>query len=362
MAQVLHLTGPVLVGPDDAREQAWVVGGRITYAAPTGDHDVSTVPGWVLPGLVDAHSHIGLAASGATDDATAEAQALADRDAGALLLRDAGSPADTRWVQSRDDLPRLVRAGRHIARTRRYIRNYAWEVEPEQLVDQVRLEARAGDGWVKLVGDWIDREVGDLVPCWPADVLAQAVAAAHEEGARVTAHCFGEQSLRDLAAAGTDCVEHACGLDDGTIASFAAQGVTIVPTLVNIDTFPQIVEPAREKFPEYHRHMLDLHARRFETIAAAREAGIPVYTGTDAGGSLPHGLVATEVAHLAHAGFTTTEALRAACWGAREWLGWPGLEEGEEADLVVYPEDPREDLAVLAAPSLVVLRGIPHST
>ena len=135
-----------------------------------------------------------------------------------------------------------------------------------------------------------------------------------------------------------------------------------MPTLVNIDTFPQIVEPAREKFPEYHRHMLDLHARRFETIAAAREAGIPVYIGTDAGGSLPHGLVATEVAHLAHAGFTTTEALRAACWGAREWLGWPGLEEGEEADLVVYPEDPREDLAVLAAPSLVVLRGIPHST
>ena len=258
MAQVLHLTGPVLVGPDDVRAQAWVVGGRITYDAPTGDHDVTTVPGWVLPGLVDAHSHIGLGAHGAVDDATAEAQALADRDAGALLLRDAGSPADTRWVQSRDDLPRLVRAGRHIARTRRYIRNFAWEVEPEQLVDQVRLEAHAGDGWVKLVGDWIDRDTGDLSPCWPADVLARAVAAAHEEGARVTAHCFGEESLRDLAAAGTDCVEHACGLQPDTIASFAAQGIAIVPTLVNIDTFPQIAEPAREKYPDYHRHMIDL--------------------------------------------------------------------------------------------------------
>ena len=257
MAQVLHLTGPVLVGPDDVRPQAWVVGGRITYAAPAGDHDVTTVPGWVLPGLVDAHSHIGLGAHGAVDDATAEEQALADRDAGALLLRDAGSPADTRWVQARDDLPRLVRAGRHIARTRRYIRNFAWEVEPEQLVDQVRLEARAGDGWVKLVGDWIDRDTGDLSPCWPADVLAEAVAAAHEEGARVTAHCFGEQSLRDLAAAGTDCVEHACGLEPDTIASFAAQGIAIVPTLVNIDTFPQIAEPAREKFPAYYR----AHAR-----------------------------------------------------------------------------------------------------
>ena len=219
-------------------------------------------PGWVLPGLVDAHSHIGLGAHGAVDDATAEEQALADRDAGALLLRDAGSPAETRWVQEREDLPRLVRAGRHIARTKRYIRNYAWEVEPEDLVAQVRLEARAGDGWVKLVGDWIDRDSGDLEPCWPADVLAEAVAAAHEEGARVTAHCFGEQSLRDLAAAGTDCVEHATGLLDDTVASFAAQGIAIVPTLVNIDTFPRIVAPAAEKFPDYHRHMLDLHERR----------------------------------------------------------------------------------------------------
>ncbi|GAA4401214.1 amidohydrolase family protein [Fodinibacter luteus] len=361
MAQVLHLTGPLLLGPDDVRPEAWVVGGRVTYEAPRGDHDVTTVPGWVLPGLVDAHSHIGLDVGGATDATTAEAQALADRAAGALLLRDAGSPADTRWVQERDDLPRLVRCGRHIARTRRYIRNYAWEVEPEKLVEQVRLEAWSGDGWVKLVGDWIDRDTGDLSPCWPADVLVDAVAAAHEEGARVTAHCFGEQSLRDLAAAGTDCVEHATGLEPDTVASFAERGIAIVPTLVNIDTFPEIAAPAREKFPRYHRHMLDLHARRYETVAAARDAGIPVYVGTDAGGSLPHGLVATEAAHLAHAGFTTTEVLDAACWRARTWLGWRGPEEGAEADLVLYPEDPREDLAVLAAPSLVVLRGIPYS-
>jgi imidazolonepropionase-like amidohydrolase len=359
MASVLHLTGPVLVGAEDVRPGAWVLGGRITYTAPTGDVDVTTVRGWVLPGLVDAHSHIGLGPGGAVDAKTAEAQALADRAAGALLLRDAGSPADTRWVQERDDLPRLVRAGRHIARTRRYIRNFAWEVEPEQLVEQVRLEARAGDGWVKLVGDWIDRDTGDLSPCWPADVLAEAVAAAHEEGARVTAHCFGEESLRDLAAARTDCVEHACGLRADTVASFAEQGIAIVPTLVNIDTFPRIAEPAREKFPDYHRHMLDLHARRYDTIALARDAGIPVYVGTDAGGSLPHGLVATEVAHLASAGFSTAEALHAACWGARAWLGRGGLEEGEEADLVVYADDPRDDLAALAAPALVVLRGHP---
>lgn len=357
-ATVLHLQGPVLVGPDDVREQAWVVGGRLTFERPTAaGADSQTLRGWVLPGLVDAHCHVGLDAHGAVDRETAEQQALGDRAAGALLIRDAGSPSDTRWIDERDDLPRVIRAGRHIARTRRYIRNYAHEVEPEQLVERVRLEARAGDGWVKLVGDWIDRDAGDLAPCWPADVLKDAIAAAHEEGARVTAHCFGEASLYDFAAAGTDCIEHATGLEPATIEQFSAQGIAIVPTLVNIATFPRIAESAREKFPRYHRHMLDIHARRLETVRAAHEAGVPVYVGTDAGGSLPHGLVAQEAAQLVEAGLTPVEALYAGTWGARAWLGRPGLEEGADADLIVVGADPREDIGVLAAPQHIVLRG-----
>jgi imidazolonepropionase-like amidohydrolase len=238
------------------------------------------------------------------------------------------------------------------------VRDFAHEVEPDALVERVRLEARAGDGWVKLVGDWIDREVGDLTPCWPREVLVEAVAAAHEEGARTTAHCFGPDSLRDLVAAGTDCVEHATGLEPDTIAAFAAEGVAIVPTLVNIATFPAIAEPARERFPAYHRRMLDLHARRHETVAAAHDAGVPVYVGTDAGGSLRHGLVAQEVAELLHAGFEPVEALDAATWSAREWLRRPGLVEGEDADLLVLDADPRLDPGVLAAPRHVVLRGV----
>jgi imidazolonepropionase-like amidohydrolase len=335
-----------------------VLGGKVTFERPAAPGaDVQSVRGWVLPGLVDAHCHVGLDAHGAVDRETAEQQALGDRAAGTLLIRDAGSPSDTRWVDERDDLPKIIRAGRHIARTRRYIRNYAHEVEPEQLVERVRLEARAGDGWVKLVGDWIDREAGDLTPCWPADVLKDAIAAAHEEGARVTAHCFGEASLYDFAAAGTDCIEHATGLEPATIEQFAAQGIAIVPTLVNIATFPAIAEPAREKFPDYHRRMLALHERRYETVRSAHEAGIAVYVGTDAGGSLPHGLVAQEAAELVTAGLTPAEALYAGVWGAREWLGRPGLEEGADADLVVYAADPREDIGVLAHPQQVVLRG-----
>jgi len=353
----LHIKGGILRGPQDVLEELWVVGGRITYSAPASVADIQTVEGWVLPGLVDAHCHIGLDRHGAVDEATTEGQALTDRAAGALLLRDAGSPADTRWVDDHEELPRVVRAGRHIARTRRYIRNFAWEVEPEDLAQYVRQEARAGDGWVKLVGDWIDRDTADLSPCWPREALSTAIAAAHKEGARVTAHCFGEESLRDLADAGVDCIEHATGLVPDTIDSFAAQGIAIVPTLVNIDSFPAIADGADAKYPTYAAHMRDLHSRRYETIAAAHDAGLPIYVGTDAGGSLPHGLVAKEAAELVRAGLTTIEALAAATWSARSWLRRPGLDEGESADLVVYQEDPRTDIAVLAAPAHVVLRG-----
>jgi imidazolonepropionase-like amidohydrolase len=82
-----------------------------------------------------------------------------------------------------------------------------------------------------------------------------------------------------------------------------------------------------------------------------------VYCGTDAGGSLPHGLVAREVAELVAAGLPAPDALSAATWAARAWLGHPRLEEGAPADLVVYPADPRQDVAVLAHPVAVVLRG-----
>ncbi len=356
---VWALPGPVLTGPGQERGQAWVVQGRITYTRPRLPAGVSAqaIEGWVLPGLVDAHCHVGLDAAGAVPPEVAEQQARTDRDAGTLLIRDAGQPGDTRWVDQREDLPVIVRAGRHIARSRRYIRNYGHEIEPEDLAAAMREQARRGDGWVKIVGDWIDREAGDLAPCWPLEALRAGMAAAHAEGARVTAHVFGQDAVPDLLASGIDCLEHATGLEPATIARAAEHQVAIVPTLVNIATFPAIAQAGRAKFPRYADHMLDLHARRYATVRAAHEAGVPVRAGTDAGGSLPHGLIAHEVAELHAAGLSPADALDAACWAARRWLGRPGLAEGDPADLLVLPADPRRDVGVLAAPTAVLLRG-----
>ncbi|MDT0379834.1 amidohydrolase family protein [Streptomyces sp. DSM 42041] len=356
---ILHIKGRILAGPEDVRDELWAVDGRVTYeppAAGSGPEPV-VVHGWALPGLVDAHCHVGLDAHGPVDDSTSEKQALADREAGTLLIRDAGSPSDTRWVDDREDLPRIIRAGRHIARTRRYIRNYAHEIEPGDLAAYIRREARRGDGWVKIVGDWIDRAEGDLSACWPRWAVEEAIEAAHAEGARMTAHCFAEDSLRDLVEAGIDCIEHATGLTEDTIPLFAERGVAIVPTLVNIATFPHLASGGEAKFPRWSDHMRRLHARRYDTVRSAHDAGIPVFVGTDAGGALPHGLVAKEVEELVKAGIPPLAALSATTWGAREWLGRPVLEEGAPADLVVYDSDPREDVRVLAGPRRVVLRG-----
>ncbi|MCW2858125.1 MAG: amidohydrolase [Marmoricola sp.] len=350
----MKFSGPVL--PEGEVADLYVVDGHITYERVAGATTVAR--GWIVPGLVDAHCHLGLDDDGPTDLGTAEAQALADRDGGALLIRDCGSAMDTRWIQQRADLPHLIRAGRHIARSRCYIRNYADEVEPDGLVAAVVREAGRGDGWVKLVGDWISRDAGDLAPSFPAEVFAAAIEAAHDHGARVTAHCFGSDVLDGLIASGIDCIEHGTGLTPALVAEMAQRGVALVPTVMQLDKFPEYAEAGREKFPAYASTMTDLFGRRRDTIMTAYEAGVALYAGSDGGGVAKHGNLAGEVIAMADIGLPVEYALGAASWRAREWLGRnPTLSEGAPADFVVYPRDPLADLGVLAEPAAIVLRG-----
>ena len=334
----------------------WIVDGLLS-AEPVSGADTVFDTGWIIPGLVDAHCHVGLGVHGPVGLDEAIGQAETERDAGALLLRDAGSPTDTRSLDDRHDLPRIIRAGRHLARPKRYAPGLAIELEDEsQLPDAVAEQARWGDGWVKLVGDWIDRQVGDLAPLWSEDVLKAAIDAAHANGARVTAHVFSEDALPGLINAGIDCIEHGTGLTDDTVEAMVEHGTALVPTLINIENFPGIADAAA-KYPKYARHMRDLYDRCYPRVAAAREAGVPVYAGTDAGSTITHGRIADEIDALKGIGMSPTQALGAACWDARTWLGRPGLEHGAPADLVCYTDDPRRGDEVLNDPALVILRG-----
>lgn len=350
----LHVRGRGL--PDEEPVQWWIVDGKLS-AEPVAGAQTVFDGGWILPGLVDAHCHVGIGPGGAVDLDEAIRQAETEREAGALLLRDCGSPIDTRSFDDRDDLPRIIRAGRHLARPKRYIPGLPIDIDDEsQLPAAVAAQARRGDGWVKLVGDWIDRSVGDLAPLWSDDVLKTAIDAAHAHGARVTAHVFGEDALPGLIGAGIDCIEHGTGLTDDTIELMVKHGTALVPTLINIDNFPGIADAAG-RYPVYAEHMRDLYAHSRQRVAAAREAGVPIYAGTDAGGNITHGRIADEVDALKGIGMSSTEALAAASWDARRWLGRPGLEHGAPADVLCYNDDPRQGAVVLNRPELVVLRG-----
>lgn len=350
----LHVRGVLL--PDGERRDLWTVDGRLTFEPVAGAETVAD-RGWVVPGLVDCHCHVGMTPDGpGADPDEMVRQALTDRDAGALLLRDAGSPVDNRFIQERDDLPRLIRAGRHLARPKRYLREVGVEVEPDGLVAAVEEQARLGDGWVKLVGDWIDRATGDLAPLWPDDVLAEAVGRAHELGVRVAVHTFSEDALPGLVAAGVDTLEHATGLTGALTDEAARRSISITPTLINVESFPAIADSAA-RFPAYAEHMRALHRDARQRVRDAYEAGVRILAGSDAGGSLPHGLVVREIVALHEAGLPAEAALAAGSWSARDFLGLPGLVEGAPADLVVYAADPRTDLAVLHTPTRIVLRG-----
>lgn len=353
---VLHARGVLL--PDEAQRDVWLVDGAVTFERYAGAAETIADGGYLVPGFVDAHCHVGLSPVGHVPDEAGQAeQARLDRDAGALLLRDAGSPVDNTSVQRRDDLPRLIRAGRHIARPHRYIRGLGVEVEPDRLTAEVEIQAKRGDGWVKLAADWIDRSVGDLAPVWPDDVLADAIGRAHELGVRVAAHVFGEDALPALIAAGLDSIEHGTGLTGDLLDEVVRRGIVVVPTLINIDNFPGIADSGEAKYPVYAAHMRALHATSRGRIRAAWEAGVPIYPGTDAGGSMLHGLVRDEIHALVDAGIPQPDVIAQASWRAREWLGLPGLVEGAPADFVVYDADPRADLATLADPRRIVLRG-----
>ena len=311
----LHVRGVLL--PDDEVRDPWLVGDRVTFTPVPGAETVAE-GGFVLPGLTDAHCHIGIARGGAPITSLDQARELPSRPG----RRRAGHP------RRRLALPvRRIRgrAGTAATGPRRPARRAA-----EALPARHRCRGRrggggrdggsagaAGNGWVKLVGDWIDRGVGDLAPAWDADTLTAAVRAAHDAGVRAAVHTFSESAVETMVPAGVDSVEHGTGLSLDLIDQMVRQGTALVPTMINIATFGHIADQAREKFPGYADHMLSLRDRFPEVVRAAHEAGVPIYVGTDAGGGIDHGLAAQEMLLLhERAGMAPLDTFGVAVMGA----------------------------------------------
>ena len=164
--------------------------------------------------------------------------------------------------------------------------------------------------------------------------------------------------LSDLIEAGIDCIEHGTGLQTDQVEAMAERGVALVPTVMQLDKFPQYAAAGRSKFPAYTSTMTDLYVRRRDDghVGVQRRGRALCRLGRRWHQSPRQ--PGREIIAMVALGLPADYALGAASWRAREWLGWnAGLDEGAPADFVVYDADPLEDLSVLLRPACVVLRG-----
>jgi imidazolonepropionase-like amidohydrolase len=309
--------------------------------------------GWILPGLVDAHTHPGAAAPGDPLDESLLRADLRDHvEAGVTLIRSPGLAGDPPgWFGRDEDVPRAVHAGPWIARHGHFFDGWGRHADLAELPGLAA--AQAGQtGWAKLIGDW-----GPGDGALPADVLRRAVAAVHAVGGRIAVHAQHPEGGSAAVEAGVDSLEHGMCLDPGLLTQMASQGTALTPTLAVItESLPAMRQRPDGPRRDWYLSGAPVHGA---LAAAAAEAGVTLLAGTD---SRPHGRVIDEVLALAEAGVPAHQALGAASWTARSYLGLPGLTEGAPADAVVYDRDPRADLSALAEPRAVILRGtVRHS-
>ncbi|MGW4463977.1 amidohydrolase family protein [Micromonospora sp. NPDC004704] len=304
--------------------------------------------GWLLPGLVDAHTHPGAEVPGQPlDEDLLRADLLEHSRTGVTMIRSPGLAGDPPpWFGQDRDLPRAVHAGPWLAQHGQFFDGWGERADHADL-PRVAAAQAARTGWAKLVGDWAPEH--EPVP---VEVMRAVVHAVHAVGGRVAVHSQQAAGGAAAVAAGVDTVEHGMCLDPGLLDRMAAQGTALTPTL-------RVITNSLEKLrtrPDsaWRRWYMDGAGAHAALVAAAAEAGVTVLAGTD---SRPHGRIADEVRALVAAGVRPHVAVGAASWTARSYLGLDGLVAGAPADVVVYDEDPRADLAQLDSPRAVVLRG-----
>lgn len=315
---------------------------------PVADASLVSDGGWILPGLVDAHTHPGADEPGsAFTESLLREDLVRHVDAGVTLIRApglAGSPPS--WFGVDPELPRAFHAGPWIARPGAFFDGWGVRATPAEFPVIAAAQA-ARTGWCKLTGDW-DEKTEPL----DVDLVRAIVTAVHAVGGRVAMHCQHPDSCFAAVQGGVDSIEHGQFLDPSLVDQMARQGTALTPTLAIFTEHAQSLA-GMESNPRRDRFLAGYDLMR-SAAAAAAEAGVTILAGTD---SRPVGTIAREIRTLASTGMPAETALGAASWTARAYLGLPGLEEGAPADAVVYDSDPRADLDVLDHPTRVILRG-----
>jgi imidazolonepropionase-like amidohydrolase len=368
--------------------------GKIISSGATGEAKIPTdavrieLPNAiVLPGLIDAHTHLTmeprfgyerLATSVPREALTGAKNARLTLMAGFTTARNVGARGFTD-VALRDAInagdvpgPRLLVSGPPLSITGGHCDNNMLPSEYHAVSDgvadgiaevqhKVRENIKYGADLIKVCATGGVLSLGDNPQAsqYTLEEMKAIVADSHRLGRKVAAHAHGAQGIRWAAEAGVDSVEHGSYIDDAGIAAMKEHGTYLVPTLYLGDWMienaglthlpPPLLAKAQDVIPAARKN-----------IAHAFASGVKVAFGTDAA-VYPHGLNAHEFAVMVKLGLTPLQAIQAATANAADLLGWSGkvgsLEPGAWADIVAVDGDPIKDVTTLERVKFVMKGG-----
>jgi len=355
---------------------AWIRPAATEPVPEEGTRIVDASGATIVPGMVDAHSHITMPGGSHWIDRgsdppsrileVAEHNGELLRRSGVRWARDVGSPTGEdptdgrrralalgvrdRW-RARVDRPYLRAAGTWIARGAYLPGGVAVSVnDPDALEAAARHQLADGADLVKLMMDGAGTEEAP----WSASDVRRVTDMAHAQGALVTAHSTFVAGAHAAIDGGVDSLEHGFGLDTQAARKMAQRGTFLVSTLAvfrSWATFTQTSPTAPVASEKARAQISNRRAAALESVGLAHSAGVRIAAGTDfGGGSLRAGQLAWEVEALVEAGLEPWEALGAATYRGGELLREADagtLREGGPADFFLVHGDPLTDPAAL---------------
>jgi imidazolonepropionase-like amidohydrolase len=343
----------------------------------------------VLPGLIDAHTHLtsdpkdvgyeGLAISVPRSTLTGAKNARITLEAGFTTVRNVGADGYSD-VALRDAInagdvsgPRMLVSGPPLGITGGHCDNnmlpFEYHAVGGGVADgipgvqhKVRETIKYGADLIKICATGGVLSLGDSAQSsqYTLEEMKAIVADAHRLGRKVAAHAHGAQGILWASQAGVDSIEHGSYIDDAAIAEMKKNGTYLVPTLYLGDWFlanagalhvpPFMLAKAKEVVPAARTN-----------IAHAFASGVKVAFGTDAA-VYPHGLNAREFAVMVKRGLSPLQSIQAATINAADLLGWStklgAIAPGKWADLIGVEGDPLEDVTRLEHVKFVMKGGV----